>query len=750
MSEQKQPQPVKKRKARLKRTLLQVDEKLQFRTTKCALHSLLLTKHQQKDSTFKGFLEKVIVAVNQIESLASLVVKHHIFKTLENLKPEDSLSFELNQSYFSKVFTYLTSKPRGEEKEYQESLCASVQHIIKHVNPTLVHPDICLTQILQYSAKHMQTNFRVHMQMHLERSFLHWTRNQIRGIMIPTEFENQRKYMKQYMENLENYRFYDTYNYYKTTIEDILTEVNSDDWEEKEDDEKKSSFPYNKCLQLMWNMRRESEVLELETKRSMKSISVLPQNQMKCGAIRLDTRVMIEFYRKFKTEDKTENKETEDKTEDKKKKKKEDKETDGKLKEEKKKKKEDTEQSIRELLLVENQRKVWNEIFNLDKLEKLRPHQHFNWSVVTDGIFVSVLFGKKVPKTQKTRKRPKTSATKKPKKPRKKPQNGVPKEILSELLIGNYSERSILDKFEDWTANIHWVSVDPGVRNLLSTWSIGTNTSPYNLGQREYRHNSGLNQNLVWTKKRYQSMTDVKKALTDNPYGKSVLAERMTKYLGVIRVFWNKIWQFQGNKKIRRMKFTQWIHQQRFTDKVLKKFEKKCKVKKSSTTTVLLFGSGGSSGFGKLKGGGVKGPVVRLRRLLAKRFAVIHVDEFRTSKCCWECGRVMHHPKLGKMHGVSYCTETDHHRMLNRDTDAARKIGYRFLEQLRGNQDLGHWSRSFEVERLNEGTCNVFSNLANQRFLLDLGDQGSNRNHCPRAVIQNDSHGLKQPSDRCR
>ena len=46
------------------------------------------------------------------------------------------------------------------------------------------------------------------------------------------------------------------------------------------------------------------------------------------------------------------------------------------------------------------------------------------------------------------------------------------------------------------------------------------------------------------------------------------------------------------------------------------------------------------------------------------------------------------------MHGVSYCTETDHHSMLNRDVDAARKIGYRFLCQLSGGvEKLGHWDQ---------------------------------------------------------
>jgi hypothetical protein len=214
-------------------------------------------------------------------------------------------------------------------------------------------------------------------------------------------------------------------------------------------------------------------------------------------------------------------------------------------------------------------------------------------------------------------------------------------------------------------------------------------------------------------------MKDVQSLLTDNPYKKSVLLKRMDQYLEVIRLLWNKIWIFESHKKIRRMKFTQWINQQKFQDKVLQKIEKSCKV--PGKQTVLLFGKAGSSGFGHIKGGGVKGPIVRLRRLLAKRFPVIHVDEFRTSMCCWECGKALKHPKdslRGRLHGVSYCVETDHHRMLNRDTDAARKIGYRFLQQLRGNQNLGPWDHSFDKKYLNSRVSRVFRDLANCKFPL--------------------------------
>ena len=73
------------------------------------------------------------------------------------------------------------------------------------------------------------------------------------------------------------------------------------------------------------------------------------------------------------------------------------------------------------------------------------------------------------------------------------------------------------------------------------------------------------------------------------------------------------------------------------------------------------------------------------------------------------------------MHGVSYCTETDHHSMLNRDVDAARKIGYRFLCQLSGGvEKLGHWNPKIPKEDLDEGRCSALYDFALKRYPADF------------------------------
>ena len=116
----------------------------------------------------------------------------------------------------------------------------------------------------------------------------------------------------------------------------------------------------------------------------------------------------------------------------------------------------------------------------------------------------------------------------------------------------------------------------------------------------------------------------------------------------------------------------------------------------------MLFGDGANSGlFGRVHGGGGKGPVLEIKKRLSEQMPVIKCSEFRTSKLCLDCGRV------AKLHnyGVTYCTHPGHYRrMANRDVAAAKKIGARYLAMKKG-WDLGPWSRSVSAEAIRRGTC---------------------------------------------
>ena len=114
----------------------------------------------------------------------------------------------------------------------------------------------------------------------------------------------------------------------------------------------------------------------------------------------------------------------------------------------------------------------------------------------------------------------------------------------------------------------------------------------------------------------------------------------------------------------------------------------------------VLFGDGINSGlFGQLRGGGVKGPVLEIKKRLSKQMAVIECSEFRTSKLCLDCGRAAKFYR----HGVTYCSQREHQHMANRDVVAAHKIGARYLAKKKA-LNTGPWCRSVSADAVQQGT----------------------------------------------
>ena len=647
-----------KKRSRAKRNECQSDQFLRQRTTKCSLNVIVKTDHPE----FFSFLEKTVLLVNQLETLGSWIIKHHLFSILQT---EGSISFPINQTYVWKAFRMMYSDI-AERKEFEYSLDSSVAFVKQTVNPSIPNVGISstlLNQILMFSARTWLTNLKVHLQTHLGTALKHWTKNQIRAVMSPSDFSQQAKHFKTYFDRLESFSFYSRYLDFKTKVEEVekLLEQNKMFNEDENSKEAKIPVPQEKCLQWLWEMRRDSELLEINTGRKMKSISVLPQCQMKMGNIHFDTTIVCLLFRKFFPANKT---------------------------------------PVAQLAKCGNESTTWGALFDLEKIQHLRPGWKFQWSLNTNGVTASMLFGKQFPKSKGFEEPPK-----KKRKTQKTP-DSKNKPILTELPTRFHYEQVILETYRHWDPGVQFISVDPGVHNVLTCWSVGQNKCPFRLGQKQYCHESGLTLHRKQSNRlRADYAATIQPHLTEVPHVRSVMLDRIEAHLQVLRIYWDQIWQIESQRKIRRVKFSQWIRQQKFTDKVLARFEKVCETQHAKKT-IVLFGQGGTRGFGFVRGGGVKGPVVKLRRLLSKRVPVIGVNEFRTSKCCLKCGKVLKHPQKGQMTAVSYCSETDHHCMLDRDVDAAQKIGYRFLCQLEtGLSDaktLGSWSYDVKGDTLDE------------------------------------------------
>ena len=133
----------------------------------------------------------------------------------------------------------------------------------------------------------------------------------------------------------------------------------------------------------------------------------------------------------------------------------------------------------------------------------------------------------------------------------------------------------------------------------------------------------------------------------------------------------------------------------------------------------VLFGnsSDGRGGFNHVRGAGLKGPVLELKKRLAKKMAVVEADKFRTTKLCLDCGR----PLEIRNRGVVHCTAEScdaRGKPRNHDVTAAYKIGAKYLANKVAPR-LGPWSRTVKPAELTEGP--LFKGLRNVLTYYDDG-----------------------------
>lgn len=540
---------------------------------------------------------------------------------------------EINQNYLSDTFALLRRKPI-KSSLYSDSLITSMQFVTDTIAPTMVEQcfsDTAMSNIVQYSARTMLVNIQVHVQERLVQAFQTWVNNQIRALMTPDERERFRTNASKYKKRIETLPFYDVYQQYQSRVNALVPE-------DPPEDHKMNT---QAGMKLMYEMKTDSELLETRSGVKMKGICVIPQNSLSIADIRIDSYSMAAIYKQLIP---------------------------------------DCTLSIDKLKSIEYQDTTWSGLFDLETIQRLRRSNKLNvqqwkfqYSLQTDGIHAAIGFTKYVRKYKPSAKR-----------------------SLDDLTAGLYYETPLMKELkqpDEFPHHIDFVSIDPGIRSIITSWNHTSGEVDVSLSQKHYKHFSGMNDhNAVQTRIYSERMSDVKSQLDSAPYRNYVSIDKMTLYLKAIGSVWTKSWKFYSSHNFRFRKFKAWQNRQRFIDKFLSKI---CAV--NDRPKIVLFGNGCEGGrFNKLKSGGFKGPVLKLRSLISKRLPVISVSEFRTSKHCLCCGRNAKHPLSGSMHGVSYCPDTEHCRMLNRDVDAAQKIGYRFLARLMG-MEIGPWNNAVEA-----------------------------------------------------
>lgn len=334
--------------------------------------------------------------------------------------------------------------------------------------------------------------------------------------------------------------------------------------------------------------------------------------------------------------------------------------------------------------LGDDEEALWSKLFDLDKIRRLRNQLTFGFSIATDGVAAMVRF-----------------------------QRPELKQSCRPALVGG--ERGYHEEKDNYpfnsTANL--VAIDPGIRAVVTAVSLSQpQLQPLVMRQQYYKDASLLNYRQHFAKygrtrrvklgkgtKRVKNRTNVQTELSVHaqtlktittamgiaPSAKSVLPQTYSAYVSALSTHWNAWWTCKARLKWRKVKFFAWRRREAFLEGFVGRF-----AKQFGPDPVVLFGNGSNSGaWAKHRGCGVKGPVKELRMRLARKYTVVECSEYRTSKLCLECGGVV----KTYQHGVSYCPQQSHHRMLNRDVSAAFKIGALYLAQQQ-QRPLGPWERN--------------------------------------------------------
>lgn len=326
----------------------------------------------------------------------------------------------------------------------------------------------------------------------------------------------------------------------------------------------------------------------------------------------------------------------------------------------------------RQNLSREVMKKLWNSKFNIENYlkkrcrltrQKKRRKFVFNCEITTDGISATILmiknnhFGEKNPKVGSKKK-------------------GDPFPYIDEL---SKEERK---KLEDSKL----LACDPGKRNLLYITDCfeydKKNTYSYTNIRRRFEAKVPQ-----FTKKRKQleekSIELVGSDKLSNYNSKTLNIDKYKSFVRMKNIM--NYFSFDEYEKhiYRKLKLKSYMNVQKSESKLLN--EMKNKYKEDNKETVILFGNWDQP---KQMRNFVPTPGIRLKRLLARIFKIIMIDEYKTSKLCHSCKnetetflkiknpnkkKAKKNPEL-KFHGLLRCKNANCCKIWNRDYNGSLNI----------------------------------------------------------------------------
>jgi hypothetical protein len=262
----------------------------------------------------------------------------------------------------------------------------------------------------------------------------------------------------------------------------------------------------------------------------------------------------------------------------------------------------------------DNQEQVWNRLFNLDKHIFHQKNYHFNFTLQTDGIGVSLLF---VHRNYNGRKSCPCCST----------DDSYPFYYMEELSgdqLSGFHGRNM-------------VGADPGKFNLLYMADGNGNKLRYTAFQRRTESLSKRNHRILLKEKQHNGVIEIETKLSEQN-SKTVDYNKFKEYLCQKNKLNYELSVFYEQDLFRKMKWRQFVYTQKSEDRFLNKI-----ADVFGHNAVIAYGDWSRTTqmkhFMPTKG-------VGLRKLISKRFQTVSVNEFRTSKLCCHCHHEMCHLKV--------------------------------------------------------------------------------------------------------
>ena len=324
---------------------------------------------------------------------------------------------------------------------------------------------------------------------------------------------------------------------------------------------------------------------------------------------------------------------------------------------------------------------IWNKIFKTNKrVMKMNGYEYK--TILTDGIGVSICF-------QKIKKN-------------KIGKNNENHELYINELCDNDLEKCKSKKI---------VTIDPGKSNMVFMMDKNKNKLRYTCCQRRRESLRKRCNKIILREKQKNNIIEEETKLSYLNC-KSVDYIQFKEYIIEKTKLNDKVRQFYENELYRKLKWRTWIYQRKSEDKFLNRIENTYGNKKD---LLLCYGNWSNNKQMKYimptKG-------VGLRRTIEKKFNVVLVDEFRTSKLCSKCNCELE--SYNNLHRVLACrgckssgSESKNTTFMNRDMNACMNMLHISNSWIQSKMRPKNFCRTsdpdFSLEEIKRGPSVVFT-----------------------------------------